>query len=286
MVLSRAIYALLALILLFVLYMIYFEESEIWRWGIPPIVLLGIMNYVFQPQIDYWWFQRSERNLDPIEHHFLQKNLYFYRSLSPEEQKSFGRECLRFQHDIEYILQGLPSFPDDLKTIIAAYAMSLRYAFGQKENNPFRHFERIAFYPHPFMSPDIEEVHASESNFEDGVWIFSIDQFIPGITRPEKFFNICLYEMSKVLLSEVDELKNDISNYNDEELEAFRLTFSNISLERIEKWINLKEIDLRAAYITALIIHWDDVSSLPEEELHKIPLGRHLEHLDVLQLRK
>ena len=282
MVLSRLIYSILAVLLLFTLYMIYFQESEFWRWAVIPIVFLGIMNYVFQPQIDSWWFERTEATLDPKEHHFLENKMPFYQSLSPKEQEAFGRECMRFNHHVEYILKGIPSFPDDLKVMVAAHAISLKYAFGLSDENPFHHFERIAFYPHPFISPDIDEVHASESHFEDGVWIFSLEQFLLGITQSHRYFNICLYEMARVLLSEKPSLNEQLLAFSQKELDDYRRQFSDIPFERIQKFIHLEEIDIGATYITALIMHWDKVSGLSQEERMKIPLGNALHHLDVL----
>lgn len=283
MILSRAVYAILGLLLAFVLYMVYLQGVESWRWGIVPIVFLAVMNYVFQPQIDYWWFEKTKPTLDPVEHRFLMTHLPFYRALSPQEQENFGRECIRFNHNVEYILKGVPSFPDDLKTIIAAYAISLRYAFDIQESNPFEKMERIVFYPHPFMSPEIEEVHACETHFEDGVWVFSLEQFIPGVTKPAKFFNVALYEMSRVLLKEVAEIRHHLEEISGEKLEEYRKLFSNISYDRIQSWINLEELDSKAMYITTLMVHWEEVSSMDASERSEIPLGNDLHHLDVVQ---
>ena len=285
MVLSRVFYAILGIFLLLVLYMVYFQGVDSWRWGVIPLVLLGIMNYMFQPQIDYWWFERSDAKLDPIEHHFLENHLYFYKVLPKEVQVEFGRDCIRFNHHVEYILQGIPSFPEDLKVMVAAHALSLKYGLDLQTENPFQHFERIAFYPHPFISPDIDQVHASESHFEDGVWIFSLEQFLSGINQPQRYFNICLYEMAKVLISENDEVRSELDGYSEEDLEAFRSKFSNIKMERIRQWINLDEIDVQAAYLSTLIVHWEEVSALSTEELHKLPLGSLLKYLDILKRR-
>lgn len=266
----------------FVLFMVYMQESVIWRWGIAPLVLLGVMNYVFQPQIDYWWFEKMKPTLDPMEHRFLEKHLAFYRSLADEEKEEFGRECIRFNHNKEYILQGVPSLPADLKIAVAAYATSLRYAFRLKEEDPFSKIERVVFYPHPFMSPDIDEVHASETHYEDGVWIFSLEQLIPGVTQPKKFFNILVYEMAVVLIEDFPDFQKELSKYTREEIDSYRRTLSDIPLERIQKWINLKDINQQAIYITALLSHWEEVSALSEQERKKLPLGEQLHYLDVL----
>lgn len=276
MILSRAIYSVIILLGGLVAYQVYWNDQESWRWGILPVVMLLILNYVFSSEIDEWWELRQPTVLDPREHRFLKHHSIFYRALLPVQQKEFGEDCLRFHRRRDYIFRGIPSFPEDLKALFGAQALKLQYILGL-DTELLAKFEKVVLYSHPFISPSIDYVHTSETHEEDGVWLFSTEQLILGLTRSRRFFNIALYEMARVQLQRDAQLAEELDNWSDEQLEEWRSQLTGFSMEKIQKWINIEAIDVRAAYITTLLDHWHQWALLSQERRARFPLSDRLE---------
>ena len=254
MVLSRAIFSVLGLLGAFALYQIFWLDALSWRWILAALIFIGIMVYVFQPQINYWWMKRQNVQLNPLEHHFLLSHFPYYQQLSEEDQKAFGQQCLFFVEAKDFILQGVPSLPDDIKLLIAAQAVGYEFLFAERQSC-FADFERIAIYPHPFISPDIDQVHASETHFGDKVWIFSLQQLLPGITQPKAYFNVVAYEFAKTLNYRHPDWFAELKKLSHEEIWLKLEQEYGKTLPAIQRWINLEEIDPIAVYLTELLFN-------------------------------
>ena len=248
MVLSRAIFSFLGLLGVIALYQVFWVDALQWRWILAALIFISVLVYVFQPQINYWWMKKQKIKLNALEHHFLITHFPYYQQLPEEEQKKFGQNCLFFVEAKDFILQGVPSLPDDIKLLIAAQAVGLEYNFAEREKS-FDDFERIAIYPHPFISPEIDKVHASETHFEDKVWIFSLQQMLPGLTKPNEYFNIVAYEFAKTLNYKNPSQFKDLKKLSAEELWAKIEEEFDISLADIQRWLNLEDIDPIAVYL-------------------------------------
>jgi len=85
--------------------------------------------------------------------------------------------------------------PEDAKLVLAQYVAMLTY---HKEDFLLKPFERIVFYPHPFPSPEIPDLHLSEHHEADGVLIFSLPHMMKAFLNPQSFFQPALYELGLV----------------------------------------------------------------------------------------
>lgn len=63
------------------------------------------------------------------------------------------------------------------------------------------------FYPHPFITPNQDWIHISETYEEDSVMIYSAKHLQAAYANSKLYFNPALYEWSKVF---VNILKIDI----------------------------------------------------------------------------
>ena len=272
MILSRAIYSLLGLLMGVVLYMIYYQDIPAWRWGILPLVLLGILTYIFSSELNHYWLNRFPVEIDEREHYFLANHHPFYHSLSHIKQKEFGRACIVFHRKRDYILQGIPNFPDDLKVLWSGQAVFLSHIFDMTLEK-WNHYEKVVLYPHPFMTPKIETVHASETNFEEGVLLFSVDQLIPGMTQYHRFFNIGLYEFVRIAKKIKPGAFSTLNQYDKSELIEIAKRFSNIEYDAIRYWINIEILDVEAIYITLLLSNYKIWSTFSESQINQLPMA-------------
>jgi len=272
MILSRAIYSLLGLFLGLVLYMVFIKEMDLWRWGILPIVMIGFLTYIFSSEINHYWLNRYPLQLDQREHFFLSRHFPYYEALSPDKQKEFGEQCIQFHRKRDTILQGLPNFPDDLKVLWSAQALLLTRAMGLSVSD-WDSYEKVVLYPHPFISPDIEQVHASETHFEEGIWLFSADQLIPGMTQPTRFFNLALYEFIRTAKTLRPDKFTSLRNTSPSKLAETAESFSNLTLTTIRSWLNIEELDLEAVYLTLLLSHLSVWGVFSEKHLSTLPLA-------------
>lgn len=270
MILSRALYSFLGLILGLVLYMVFVQENEVWRWGILPVAVLGFLTYIFSSEINHYWLNRFPLELDAREHQFLTRNFPYYAGLPPSNQKDFGKACIAFHRQRDFILQGMPNFPDDLKVLLAAQAVFLSHIFDLPLDT-WREFDKVVLYPHPFMSPDIEEVHASETHLSEGVWLFSIDQLIPGMTQPHRFFNTGLYEFIRTIKAINPEQFAKNHQPNAAALKKHAKSFTKIDYQNIYYWLNIKDPDQEAIYLTLLLTHYSIWSTTRADKTSSMP---------------
>lgn len=278
MILSRALLSILALFFGIVLYLVFMRDLDQWRWAILPLVLIAIVTYIFSSELNHWWLNRYPTDLDKKEHQFLIRHHSYYKELSPARQKQYGRECIAFHRKRDFILQGVPNFPDDVKVLWSAQALDLKYLLDLPEPG-LNHYETVVVYPHPFITPEIDHVHASETHHEEGVWLFSVEQVIFGMTQPARFFNIVLYEFLRAARQRHPDWLEEIEEHDLCDLKQVRLELSNISDEHIRGWLNVPEIDWRSAYVTILVSHWPYWRVMHPLSIDRIPLARYIQEV-------
>ena len=219
------------------LYLTWEVDQSYSLWIIPPVIITAIL-YVFAPQINWWWYQRSPPQIDPMVKTLLGKHLPFYDNLSPEDKKKFDHRLTLYQLSVEYITKSSDGVPDDIRGLIAACPVWLTF---NKEDFLFPKFENVVVYNHAFPSPQHpEELHASEIFEEDGVLVFSLEHFMPGFLDTKKYYHIGLHEYAKVF----------ILSYPDESYPTFGDNFWNkieqingLKREALEGFMGLKDID-------------------------------------------
>jgi len=252
--------------------LVFVQDIAIWRWGILPVLALGFLTYIFSSEINHYWLNRFPIEIDAREHQFLSRHLPYYSSLPLSDQKEFGKACIAFHRHRDYILQGMPNFPDDLKVLLAAQAVLLSHVF-ELSLDDWNAYDKMVLYPHPFISPEIDVVHASETHFSEGVWLFSVDQLIPGMTQPRRFFNTGLYEFIRTLKAIHPEKLSKLSQFDESTLQNLAANFSKIKYENIQYWLNIKEPDQEAVYLTLLLTNYSLWSTYSTEQISSFPLA-------------
>jgi hypothetical protein len=252
--------------------MVFIQDIPIWRWGILPVLVLGFLTYIFSAEINHYWLNRYPVEIDQREHQFLIRHLIFYQQLSPLRQKEFGKSCINFHRQRDFILQGMPNFPDDLKVLLAGQVIFLNKVF-EVSLDDWDPYDKIVLYPHPFMSPEIEKVHASETHVTEGVWLFSIDQLIPGMTQPQRFFNIGLYEFLRTLKMIKPHIFEKLEQFDIKELMGLAASFSKIDYKNIQYWLNIDKPDKDAVYLTLLLTNYPLWFNFSAGQLEALPLA-------------
>ena len=140
---------------------------------------------------------------------------------------------------------GVETVPYDLKGLFAAQVISMTWNKKEFLLDPFL---RIVFYQHPFLSPQYPETaHTSEIETSDGVFIFSLEQLIPGIESPESFFPTGLYEVARAYLhiypGDRIILEEYVSTRLIEELSGF-------TIQSIENTVGIKPINETAVLLS------------------------------------
>ncbi|MBK8701605.1 MAG: hypothetical protein IPN29_19460 [Saprospiraceae bacterium] len=184
-----------------------------------PVVLLTVL-YVFHGQIDYWWLQKNTPPLDPKIREWLVTYAPYYHNYTEELKLKFEKRLVLYTEARAFQFVGskeMRDVPFDIKHIISS--QGVRLCLGL---NDFLigDMDRIFLYKHPFPTPRFKFLHTVESDIEDGVFIFSTEQGLPGIVNPAMYYNIVLHGYVEAFIMLHPGLNYpDVSAYNWEDLE-------------------------------------------------------------------
>jgi Mlc titration factor MtfA (ptsG expression regulator) len=223
------------------LYLIWEGQLEA-MYLVPWVVILAII-FVSSPQIDWWWAKRNPQPMDPKLDAFLHRFFPYYSQLSIPAKKKFSHRVNLNIMATEFIPKAMADVPEDIKGLIAANLVML--TLGKPEFR-FPAYEKVVVYPHPFPSPQYKEFHAAESFKEDGVFLFSLEQLIPGATQRTKYYNIALHEFIKVFLE--SNPQHTVPSLGTEEEDKL-VKMSGFKMEAVKNYIGLPELDTRIVSI-------------------------------------
>ncbi len=226
-----------------------------------PFVVGAAVVYIFSPQIDWWQYQRKPPELNARLRQMLGTQFTYYQNLSAEEKTKFRHRMALYMEANEFIPKGMENVPIDVRGVVAACAVQLTLGVEDYLMNKFEH---IIVYPHPFPSPQyMEHWHACEIYEEDGAIMFSAEQLMAGFSQPKRFFNIGLYEYTKVFQLCHPEILFPIFG---EDIWPKLEQVSRFSQEHIVKWIGLPAIDATAVAVAHFFVFPDKFQRiLPKE---------------------
>ena len=219
------------------LYLTWTKDSDLAPWII-PFVLVTALIYVFSPQINWWWYNRSPAVLPPAMRAMLEDYCLFYQQLSADEQQRFRDRVGLYIMSADWTPMAWPDelLPPDVQLVLATQAVIISF---YREDYLFEKFEKIVVYPYPFPSPEHDFVHASELYEPDGCLIFSAQQLMQAFIEPGQLYNIGMHEYAKAFV-----LIHPNENYPDlsaddiwEKLQAL----SRMTREHIESVIGIPE---------------------------------------------
>lgn len=203
-----------------------------------PLVLL-VLLYLFQPQIDYHYHTRYPLKLDEQLIPIIKKVSPYYSGLQGTEKETFeNRLALYIEgRDFKGVGSEQREIPYDIKGIISAIPVEMTM---HKKDYLIGDMDRIFAYKHPFPTPRMQFLHAVETHIEDGMIIFSLEQFNLAQQAPDKFYNILWHAYVDIYFKI---FKDDAS-----EIESFATwdnitSISTFSEDHVMKITGLKSID-------------------------------------------
>jgi hypothetical protein len=173
------------------LYAEIFGSRDDTIWLFLPVFLM-VSLYIFNPQIDFWWHRKHPLPLDPHIQNWLSLHSGFYQKLDEPSQKLYEERLGLYLEAREFKSVGseLREIPEDIKGILGSIPVQLTL---HDDDFLLGEYDRIYIYHHPFPSPKMPFMHTVEVDHEDGVILFSLEQFLPGILDPKTHFPVGLY---------------------------------------------------------------------------------------------
>ena len=228
-------------------YLYYFQHQRWCIWVLIVGVLLTMSTYIFQHQLNWWWYQRYPPGLPEEIQRMYTKASAFYRSLNPADKALFDLRARLFVESKEFIPQGFESVPEDVKYIVAFYAVLVTL---KQKSYLFNDSQRVVIYPHPFLSPNFpDQIHTYELENEDGTIIFSLEQLAAGFLNPSKFYQTGLHAFGELYALEF--LKS-VTPGEPDAIWAELSRLSDWSHQRVEEITGLAQ----PSPVPVMIYHW------------------------------
>ena len=228
----------------------YVMDSEQYIGLIVGVLGLAVA-FVLAPQIDWWWYKRYPRDIDPQMANLFQQHLPFYQRLSDAEKLRFRQRTDLYLMAAEFIIPSQDedkSVPEDLKHWVAAYSAMTTWGKLTVENEKF---EKIVAYMHPFPSPQFpQHLHTSEIFEEDGVLLFALERMIQAVMSPTLCFNPVLYDFCRVHEITYPSEKLNLNEANWLDLEQI----SSFSKQKISEDLGLPDVDIQGAAMSFYLL--------------------------------
>jgi hypothetical protein len=217
--------------------------------GIAFVVLAII--FVFSPQIDWWWWSKYTPKLSAPVQKIFSEFKSEYKTLSGERKRLFDRRIFLYTRGQDYEFKDIDGSPEDIKAIIAYYPVMLSL---NRKDFLLAPYDKIVLFRKKFLSPELKQEHASESNHVDKVIIFSLDYLVAAFRNPGSYFDIALYEFVQIYenlyqsLSEIAIQPSDI-----EEMKLHKMWHPDL----VKSGLGYDKIDLHAMSVVNLYTFTD-----------------------------
>lgn len=261
MQLSRVIYMVLGIIFAGSLVLTHYFDIHFFLYVEVAFAILLTVSYIFTADIDWWWWNRHPPVLDRQIIDLLEKYITFYQRLPEKDKSVFNTRLALFVRYKEFIFREIEKVPEDLQCIICAYPVMLTL-HKSKKKYLFEGFDKIVVYNNPFVTPMWPAaLHACESYFEDGVVMLSARYQSLAVRNPHQYFNISLYEWSRVFFYKFPENEFQLS---DEQYRALD-NVCGYTVEQLKQSVNVPFVDSKAVAIHHYFIYPDRFAEvLPE----------------------
>ncbi len=195
-------------------------------------LLLLVLSYTFQYQIDQLMIRGVAQRLDAPMADMLIRSAPHFARWPAETRKMAEDRMKRWVLKKDFINKNEQDAPEDVKYILAYYAILLTI---HQESFLYDGLDRIVFYHHPFLSPGYpDDVHIAEVEKEDGTIIVSVPHLLKGHFE-KGYYNIALHTMAEAYQTWYlhSSMAWEENSWN--QLEAI----SHISRDRIEAYIGI-----------------------------------------------
>ena len=186
------------LALFFAFYVFYLEADELFVFLL-VFVIITVLIYMFQPQIDYFWYSKHPLPLSEKERMFLNDRSSFYRELSEIKKLKFENRLDVFMRskDFKWVQKEQKVLLQDMILMVASNAIQLTL---ELEDFLFDEFDIYFAYNHPSPTPDKKFLHSVEVNIDDKLAIFNMEVVINAQNIDNKIFNIGLWGFSEIFI--------------------------------------------------------------------------------------
>ncbi len=237
----------------------FFDHSI---WMIPPFLFLALI-YVFQNEINYWWWSRNGFPLDDEVKALLRRHSTFYNALNQDGKNLFEHRMFLWLEGKVYTALGRQKekVPRDIAAMIAQIPVTMTLA---RDDFLFHPFDRIFIYKHAFPSPRYQFLHTCETFVEDGVIILSLEHFHAATIDPHRFYHPGWHAFSEAFI------KSHPAEAYPEPSEKHWSIVENItgfSKNFIEDTLGFQHVDLLPVLVTIYFLYPQKFSeTLPREK--------------------
>jgi hypothetical protein len=175
-------------------YFIFFKERQDLIYLLSASLLILVVTYVFQYQIDQLMIRGVPQALDTDMRNMLLATSKHFKEMPVPNKKMAEDRMVRWVMKKDFINKNEQKAPEDVKYMLSWYAILLTM---HQKTFLYEEVDRIVFYHHPFLSPGYpDDVHIAEVEREDGTMIISVPHLIKG--HMEKgMYNIALHAMAE-----------------------------------------------------------------------------------------
>ncbi|MBK9271065.1 MAG: hypothetical protein IPM48_05675 [Saprospiraceae bacterium] len=261
-------YFLIPILLITGIYFWYgFTRESLNATVILMLVILAVGVFIFKHQINDYFYQVKTPDLSEREKLFLSSRYSFILNMASEEKNKFFIELSRACLVHEFIPMNLAKFYEELKWMVLVPAVKLGVF---KDPKIWKRYQRTVVYQHPFISPNIGQVHVCEHDREDGVLIFSEEQLNASFWEPDKYFNPAWYEWCLIITEE----KNPaLPLLSEQELIEFCPNIFKQTQEAILNWLGLQRLSTKALVLMACVFYEDEMKKRYQSHLEAYELS-------------
>lgn len=189
--LSKVIGIPIAIVTAYLMYAQFFLHENYGFWFLIPVIAIVVL-LIFWPQIDYWYHKTNPVPLDKEIIDWLERYSRFYQSLPEDDREEYERRMSLYLEARAFQSVGseMGTVPEDIKAAVASSAIQVAF---QDSDFLIGDFDRIYIYKHPFPTPNHKFLHSVETQTEDGVLIFSLEQLVLGILKSDTHYNVGMH---------------------------------------------------------------------------------------------
>jgi len=218
-----------------------------------PVAIL-VLIYLFQPQINYWWISRHPLDLDEKIITMLNNTNPTYVKMNAEEKQDFNNRLGLYAEGNAFIAKGMEQdfeVPYDVKMMTGQIPVTMMW---NKSDRYLAKFERIIIYKHPFPSPKYKFLHTAETDVEDGVIIFSLENMEQAFFNPKEYFNVAWWAYTDAYVKAYPNQKYpDLDNHIWHDIEEI----SGFTQERLQNILGFQGLDPLPILIVCYFLNAD-----------------------------
>lgn len=230
---SRRIMVLAALGLVVSAYFIFIKDRDDFLYLFAVALIIGMLAYVFQYQLDQMMTRGVPQAIPPAMHAMLMSTAPHFSAMHPQQRLMMEDRMKRWIIKKEFINQNEQDAPEDVKFILAYYAVLLTM---HQEDYLYNGIDRIVFYHHPFLTPkNPDEVRILELESTDGTIILSVPHLLKGHLE-KGHYNIALHSIAEAYAEKYIHQRIEWPDDIWQQLEDI----SSISKEKLEDYLGFQ----------------------------------------------